>query len=375
MYRWHESLNSIQCPNEQVNLLTEVVYNVCCNFIPNELRMIKPCKAPWVTKTIKVFLRKKNRAYKSFVRNGRPIDRHDEIQHMISEGSKMVEDAKQRYFSKIGMTLTDPNTGSKRYWWLINKVLNKTKVPVIPPLLENGLFISDFSSEAQIFNDYFLLQCMSLNTGSTVPLESTLNVTPLSDICITDDKILRVIRSLNANKAHGCDDISVRMVKFCVSALVLPLKLIFCNCLSRGVFPVTWKSANVVPVHKKDEKNIKENYRPISLLPIFGKILEKLIFDSMYSYLTKNNLLSANQSGFRQGDSTINQLISITHLIYSSFDCNPTLDVRSVYLDISKAFDRVWHTRLLFKLRRCGISGNLYNILQAFCPFASSEQF
>ena len=207
---------------------------------------------------------------------------------------------------------------------------------------------------------------MPLNTGSTVPPESTLNDTPLSDICITDDKILRVIRSLNANKAHGCDDISVRMVKFCDSALVLPLKLIFCNCLSRGVFPEMWKSANVVPVHKKNEKNIKENYRPISLLPIFGKILEKLIFDSMYSHLTKNNLLSPNQSGFRQGDSTINQLISITHLIYSSFDCNPTLDVRSVYLDISKAFDRVWHTGLLFKLRRCGISGNLYNLLQSF---------
>ena len=111
---------------------------------------------------------------------------------------------------------------------------------------------------------------MPLNTGSTVPLESTLNVTLLSDICITDDKILRVIRSLNANKVHGCDDISVRMVKFCDSVLVLPLKLIFCNCLSRGVFPVMWKSANGVPVYKKNEKYIKENSQPISLLPIFG---------------------------------------------------------------------------------------------------------
>ena len=59
MYRWHEALNSIQCPNQQVNLLTEVVYNVCCNFIPNDLRTIKPCQAPWVKKTIQVFLRKK----------------------------------------------------------------------------------------------------------------------------------------------------------------------------------------------------------------------------------------------------------------------------------------------------------------------------
>ena len=156
------------------------------------------------------------------------------------------------------------------------------------------------------------------------------------------------------------------MIKICDNALVLPLKLIFCNCFSKGVFHEIWMRANIVPVHKKNEKNIKENYPPISLLPIFGKILEKLISDSMYFHLTKNNLLSPNKSGFHQGDSRINQLISITHLIYSSFDCNPTLDVRSVYLDISKAFDRVWHTELLYKLRRCGISGNLYNLLQSF---------
>ena len=77
---------------------------------------------------------------------------------------------------------------------------------------------------------------MPLNTGSTAPLEPTLNVAQLSDICVTDDKILRIIRSPNANKAHGWDGISVRMVKFCNSALVLPLK-IFCNCLFQEIFP------------------------------------------------------------------------------------------------------------------------------------------
>ena len=74
-----------------------------------------------------------------------------------------------------------------------------------------------------------------------------------------------------------------------------------------------WKCANVVPVHKKNEKNIKSNYRPISLLPIFGKVLEKLIYDSLYSHLVSRDLLNPNQSGFRPGDSTVNQLISITH--------------------------------------------------------------
>ena len=121
-----------------------------------------------------------------------------------------------------------------------------------------------------------------------------------------------------------------------------------------------------MPVHKKNEKNLKGNYRPISLLPIFGKILEKLIYDSLYSHLVSSELLNPNQSGFRPGDSTVNQLISITHTIFKAFDCNPPLDVRSVYLDISKAFDRVWHHGLIYKLKRCSVSGNLLALINNF---------
>ena len=158
----------------------------------------------------------------------------------------------------------------------------------------------------------------------------------------------------------------MRMIKLSDVALVLPLRIIFTNCLRCGLFPEVWKYANVVPVHKKNEKNMKENYRPISLLPIFGKILEKLMYDSLYSHLLSHELLNPNQSGFPPGDSTINQLLSITHTIFKALDCNPPLDVRSVYLDISKAFDRVWHDGLLYKLKRCGVSGQLLFLIQSF---------
>ena len=100
----------------------------------------------------------------------------------------------------------------------------------------------------------------------------------------SDEKILTIIRNLNPNKAHGWDEISVRMIKMCDASLVKPLKLIFEKCLSQGIFPDVRKRADIVPVHKKNEKNLKTNYRPISLLPIFGKVLEKLIFDSLYSH-------------------------------------------------------------------------------------------
>ena len=156
------------------------------------------------------------------------------------------------------------------------------------------------------------------------------------------------------------------MIKLSDAALITPLKIIFKNCLRRGLFLEIWKYANVVPVHKKNEKNVKENYRPISLLPIFGKILEKLMYDSLYSHLVSHELLNPNQSRFCPGDSTVNQLISITHTIFKAFDCNPPLDVRSVYLNISKAFDRVWNEGLTYKLKRSGVSGQFLSLIQSF---------
>ena len=188
----------------------------------------------------------------------------------------------------------------------------------------------------------------------------------INEFSISDEKILNIIRSLNPNKVHGWDEVSVRMIKLSDAALITPLKIIFKNYPRRGIFPEIWKYANVVPVHKKNEKNVKGNYRPISLLPIFGKMLEKLMYDSLYSHLASHELLNPNQSGFRPGDSSVNQLISITHTIFEAFDCNPPLDVRSVYLDISKAFDRVWHGGLVYKLKRCGVSGQFLSLIQSF---------
>ena len=285
---------------------------------------------------------------------------------MISQGSKLIADAKDEYFTKIGRTLSNPETGRKLYRSLINKVLNKAKIPIIPPLLENDIFVLDFTAKAEIFNDYFIQQCTTIDTGSELPPTLVPNAPLLTDFSISDEKILNIIRSLNPNKAHGWDDISVRMIRICDDALLLPLTLIFESCMSQGVFPEVWKQANVVPIHKKNSKNLKQNYRPISLLPIFGEILEKLIFDSLYQHLNTNGLLNPNQSGFRPGDSTVNQLLSIVNSIFTAFDCNPTLDVRSVYLDISKAFDRVWHQGLVYKLRRCGVSGKLITLMQSF---------
>ena len=124
-----------------------------------------------------------------------------------------------------------------------------------------------------------------------------------------------------------------------------------------GNFRIIEKKANVVPVHKKESKNLVKNYRPISLLPIFGKTFERVIFKNLFNY--KNQLFTKCQSVFLPGDSCISQLLSIGHDINCSFDCCPTLDVRGTFLDISKAFDKVWHKGFLFKLKTHGVKGEL----------------
>ena len=88
-----------------------------------------------------------------------------------------------------------------------------------------------------------------------------------------------MMKALNVNKAHGHDEISIRTLKLCESAITEPLYLIFKNCLSSNTFPDVWKKANVIPVHKKGDKQVLKNYCPMSLLPTSGKIFEKLIFN------------------------------------------------------------------------------------------------
>ena len=124
--------------------------------------------------------------------------------------------------------------------------------------------------------------------------------------------------------------------------------------------------SNVCPIHKKESKNLKGNYRAISLLPILSKIFEKIIFDCLYLYFTKYNLLVTCRSGFIKGDSCINQLLEITHTIHKNPGTNPSIDTRCVFLDMSKAFDKVWHDGLIFKLKSYGINPNILFFLKNY---------
>ena len=234
-----------------------------------------------------------------------------EIQNLTN---KLMRKAKTSYYEKIGNKLCDPKTGQKTYWTAFKKIVNKKKYIVI----EKDHFISNFKQKAQIFIEYFADQCKIYDNGSVLPTLRKRTDKNLVNIDISELQIVNIIMKLNPNKSHGYEGISIAMLQLCSHEIANQLKIIFQHSLSSGCFPDNWKLTNVQPIHKKGSRQQKTYYRSISLLPICGKILEKIVFDAVYHFLNRNNLLSKNQSGFRPGDSTINQLLSITTDILQS---------------------------------------------------------
>ena len=207
---------------------------------------------------------------------------------------------------------------------------------------------------------------MPVSNNSTLPLVTTpFTNASLSSISFNNQDILEIINSSNINKAHGYDDISRRLLKILCTSIVKPLSIIFKSSLQNGSFPNNWKKSNV-SIDKKVDKQLLQNYQPVSLLPICGKTLERITFNPVFEYLEKNSVVCPNQSNFRPFDSYENQLLSIAHVIYAHFNQHSTLEMKANFLDISKTFDKVWHEGLLFKLERIGISGNILSLLTSF---------
>ena len=178
-----------------------------------------------------------------------------------------------------------------------------------------------------------------------------------------------MLRKLDIKRATGPDKISNKLLRVSAFGIADSVTALVNKSLSLGQFPTAWKTANVVPIHKKDSVHEISNYRPISLLSCLSKICERVVAKRLRSHLESNNILSPFQSGYRQGFSTETQLSALMHKISHAVDQGKV--VRAVFLDISKAFDRVSHKGLIIRLQQVGIAGTL---LKWFKSYLSNRQ-
>jgi hypothetical protein len=184
----------------------------------------------------------------------------------------------------------------------------------------------------------------------------------LSEIELIEEEVAAVLRNLDPNKASGPDGIPCRLLKEVAHEIAPSLCRLFNLSLSLGVVPSEWKFANISPVFKKEDPSIESNYRPISLLCVLSKVLERCVFNHCYYHLSP--LLYHLQHGFLRGRSTVTQLLEVYHNIIETVASGKELDI--IYLDLSKAFDKVPHSLLLLKLNSYGISGSLLSWFSSY---------
>ena len=273
--------------------------------------------------------------------------------------------AKNRQKEDLRQKLRGPGVASKTWWSLVKERQGTNPQNSFPPLTRpDGSTATSSEDKAVLLADLFSKKMTIGDPGRpapTLPQETDCIVTSVS---VTAGQVERLLNAVEVGKATGPDDISPKVLKNCAKELAGPLSTIFMACLREKKWPGIWKEARVVPVHKKSSRSLPSNYRPVSLLSVVGKVLERLVAGVICQHLRVNNLLSDRQFGFRPGRSTSDLLLLLTKEWQDALD--EGLDTLVVALDIAGAFDRVWHAGLLEKLRAKGIQGDLLLLLDDY---------
>ena len=259
---------------------------------------------------------------------------------------------------------------SSSKWKIINDILKRGKVSQSAVFRQHGVPVHNPHDIANCFNTYFsnigAEQAMKIK-GCNTNFYDSLPDSSVNSIFFnpTDAvEVTRIVASLNNSHSTGHDEINTYLLKKIIGGIIIPLVYIFNLSLSSGIFPSIMKISKVIPVYKKDDAILFSNYRPISILSCFSKILERLVYDRLYTFLTDNNLINDAQYGFRKFHSTEFAIVKLYDRVSSALAKHE--HVIGVFMDLSKAFDTLDHSILLHKLYHYGIRGVSLNWFRSY---------
>ena len=354
--------------NNDVNIyatnITETLMNLSSLCIPNKLLTVKPHEPCWLSTEIKRQIRQRKRAYRK-AKSTNSLVHWEKFRHIRNKTIQLIRKSKETYYNNLANKLKSRNLSQKDWWKTLKAFISSDSKPSVPPLVNNDHLLTDSEQKANLLNDFFVSQSSLDDSNIEPPLVHTNNSAPsLVPELITPEQVKSVLKSLPSGKASGPDLINNCILSKTSNEISEPLCNLFNSCMSSKVFPRIWKEAYVTAVFKKGDPSIVNNYRPISLLSVIGKVFEKLIFRQIFNFLKDTDFLSPYQSGFVPGDSTINQLTQLYNTFCQAIDSGK--EVRVIFFDISKAFDRVWHKGLISKLKVCGLSDEYLLLLRDY---------
>ena len=349
-------------PNAMANKFCDIFHSILDMHAPLKIRKntVKHAPSPWITPRIRNMIHERDRTKKQAEKDRSIWPKYKRLRNKVtSELRRAVE----CYFCNL---IDENSNNPKEMWKTINRVLNKSQCSTTPrSVMYEGQPIEKQKGIAEAFNNHFTMIGSKLAEKIEIkesdnPLKyfndkDALAAPNFEFQPITSDLIKNEIKKLKCNKSSGYDKISVQFVKDAAEILCKPLAAIFNSSFKTGVFPDIWKIARVTSIFKSGSKSDMSNYRPISVLSVFSRLLEKLGHDQVSSYMKEQKKFATCQHAFLKMHNTLTSLLNITDSWFSNVDKH-RINI-SVFLDLKKAFDTVDHGILLAKLTKYGVAG------------------
>lgn len=343
--------------NDAAHMFQSLFINVCNNHAPIKKKRVRKKKSPWLTDDIVSLIRERDKLKKKAIVTGLSSD-WSNFRAMKNKVNYEIRYSKQSY---IANNIRKSGKNTKKVWDTIRHVIPNKRVNTNITCMESDKGdVNEPKKVANVLNDYFAN--VGPNLASKIPTsdrhefsddlrlsnEESFKFQPVSE-----SYVLNELKSLPDGKATGTDDLPAKLLKMAATSIAGPVAYLINVSLTTGIFPDIWKSARICPIHKGGDTNDPGNYRPISILPVISKIIERAVFDQLYPFLNSHGIIHDKQSGFRPKHSTMSALLNITEDWYNAIDNGSYVGV--VMIDLKKAFDTVNHEVLINKLKTFNI--------------------
>lgn len=355
---WRETLKAVTI-DESVEKFYSVLGECFLLHVPVTIYKTNNKSYPvWYSSALIKIIHEKSRAHRRWKSTGNPRD-YDEFALLRARQHRVQAQCFRSFTSNAEINIRR----SPKFFW--KYVKSKRGGPCYPKLFTlNTQEYKDGYSICSAFNKFFESVFIkgTVNTRNNYPPTCFSNTDSISQINVTNDCVLKLLRTLDDSKGPGCDGIPPAFLRCCAESLSLPITILFQQSLRECVFPNVWKKAHIIPIHKKGSKSSIENYRPISILNTVGKLFEKIVYNRIYPIIERG--IPQTQHGFLKGRSTTSNLALFSNFVLQHMEGGGQVDV--VYTDFKKAFDRVDHSILMDKLQALGIHGDLLRWIRSY---------